>query len=331
MTTRRQIVFTLGAGAFSAQLTSFAQQSPKVWRIGFLSTRSRPASLDRDYALGGFLRGLQELGYVDGKNITIEWRFADDNYERIPGLATELVQLKVDVILAATSVSALAAQRATTTIPIVFVHLADPIGIGLVASFSRPGGNITGIANLGVEISRKYLELLRALTPKSSRVAVLWHPNTATSTKSLEEVQAAAKTAGVSVSTFEASTPAQIESAFGSIARARPGALIVLTDPLFNQRASQIAEFAAKNRLPAIYGTSVYVAAGGLMSYGANLAEDERQAAHQVDKILKGAKPADIPVEQPTQFELAVNMKTAKALGTKIPTSILVQATRVIE
>ena len=277
------------------------------------------------------MRGLRELGYAEGKNIVIEWRFTDGKYERLPGLAAELVRLKVDVIFAAGGPAIGAAQQATTTIPIVFAGVSDPVGLGFVASLARPGGNITGVSNVGVDIIGKNLEFLRAIVPKLSRVALLVNPAGPITPLVLKQLQAAAKTTGVSVSAFEASTTAQIDSAFGSIARARPGALIVARDPFLHEHERQIATLAAKQRLPAIYSFRADVEAGALMSYAANDAEMYRQAARYVDKILKGAKPADLPVEQPMKFELLINRKTAKALGLTISQELLLRADKVIE
>lgn len=324
---RRQFL-NAAAVLLAAPLTSFAQQAGKVWRVGFLAPGTRQAMSDR---IGGFVLGLRELGYVEGKNIVIEWRFAEGKYERLPGLAAELVRLKVDLIAAVNDIGIGAAQQATATIPIVMVSAGDPVGLKFVASLSRPGGNITGIGNLRVDLSGKYLEFLLAIVPKLSRVAVLLNPVNPGSSGVLKQIQAAAKTVGVSVSAFQASTPDQIDAAFGSMARARTGALIMAPDPLFHTRRSQIAELAAKSRLPAIYPSQPHVEEGGLMSYGANDVEMFRQAARHVDKILKGAKPADIPVELPTKFDFVINRKAAKALGLTIPQGLLIQSNEVIE
>lgn len=312
----------------AAPLTSFAQQPSKIWRVGFLAAASRQAISDR---IGGFVLGLRELGYVEGKSIVIEWRFAEGKYERLAGLATELAQLKVDLIVAPTDVGVDAAQRATATIPIVMVNASDPVGLKFVASLSRPGGNITGIGSSRDDLSGKYVEFLLALVPKLSRIAVLLNPANPAAGRVLKQIQAAAKTAGVSVSALQASTPEQIDAAFSSMARSRTGALIMAPDPFFHVRRSQIAELAAKSRLPAIYPSRPHVEVGGSMSYSANDVENFRQAARHVDRILKGAKPVDIPVELPTKFDLVINRKAAKVFGLTIPQQLLIQAEEVIE
>ena len=329
MNTRRRLVLALGAGALAAPLASFAQQKPaKVARIGFLGAASASGFASRVEALRA---GLRDLGYVEGKNILIEFRWADGKYERLPGLAAELVQLKVDVIMAATTPAVQAAQRATTTIPIVFAAVGDPVGRGFIASLSRPGGNTTGLSNINVDLSSKYLELLRVAVPKLSRVTVLVRPGHPSHPNFLKQVQAAAKTTGVNVSPVQASTASQIEAALGAMTRERAGALIVLPDSLFLTQVRRIAELAAKNRLPTMFGTWEGPEAGGLMSYAQNPVEQFRRAATFVDNILKGAKPADLPVEQSTRFELVINLKTAKAIGLTIPQDLLFRADKVIE
>ena len=275
------------------------------------------------------LAGLRELGYVEGKNIIIEYRWAEGKYERLPGLAAELVQMKVDVIVAA-AVAIQAAQQATTTIPIVMVRTGDPVGSGFVASLSRPGRNITGLSNINLDVSSKYLELIRAAVPKLSRVTVLVNPTHPNHPNFLKRIQAADKTNSVKISPAQASTASQIEAAFGAMTRERAGALIVLPDPFFLAQARRIAELAAQHRLPTMFWTRVPVESGGLMSYGQNIAEPYYRAATYVDKILKGAKPGDLPVEQPTKFELVINMKTAKALGLTMQ-DLLFRADKVIE
>jgi len=330
MNKRRKLLLALGLGTLSAALPSLAQQSAKVWRIGFLTTRSRPASLDADY-FGALPRGLRELGYVEGKNIVIEWRFADGNIERLPALLADLARLKVDVIVAGGAPAARAAQQATGTIPIVLAGVGDPVGLGLVASFSKPGKNITGVSNMAGDVSVKSVEFLRAVVPKLSRVAVLLNPANPIDAIVLKQVQAAAQAAGISVSVFEATSASQIDAAFAAIVRSRPGALIVAPDPYYVSQARQIAELAAKSRLPAIYSFRPHAEAGGLISYGENMAKNYGRAAPYVDKILKGAKPADLPVEQPIQLELVINRSTAKALGLTIPQELLLRADEVIE
>ncbi len=329
MTTRRRaLLITLG-GALAAPLVSFAQRQPaKVPRIGYLDAASSNVSSNRAEALRA---GLRDLGYVEGKNIIIEYRWADGKYERLPGLAAELLQQKVDVIVASGTPAIQAAQRATTTTPIVMVATGNPVGAGFVASLSRPGGNITGLSNLNVDLSSKYLELLRVAVPQLSRVAVLVHPGNPDNPLVLKNLQPGAQAIGVKVLPVEASTASQIEAAFGAMTRERAGVLIVLPDPLFLAQARQIAELAAKNRLPTMFSTRELPEAGGLMSYGQNNVEQFRRAATYVDKILKGAKPASLPVEQPTRFEFVINLKTAKALGLTVPPALLARADEVIE
>ena len=330
MTTRRQAVIALGAGVLAAPLVLFAQQPPKVWRIGFLVARSRPTSLDTD-VLGAFTRGMLELGYIDGKNIVIEWRFADGKYERLAGLAADLVKLKVDLIVTGTTPPTQAAQQATKSIPIVMVSVGDPVGSGLVASLARPGGNITGVTNYSGDTSKKQLDLLVAALPKLSRVAVLINPDNQASEAIYKNVEAASQVTGVRIFSVPARTPGEIDSAFSVMVRERAQALLVLGDPLLFERRSQIADLAAKARLPAIYGQAQHAEAGGLMSYGSDVADVFRRAAYFVDKILKGAKPSDLPVEQPTKIDFVINLKTARALGIKFPPHVLQRADRVIE
>ena len=330
MTTRRQLLLALGAGALAVPLASFAQQQAKAWRVGFLSARRRPASLDTDY-YGAFPRGMRDLGYVEGKNLAIEWRFAEGEYERLPGMAAELVQLKVNVIMALGPPAIVAAQKATTTIPIVVVTSVDPVGAGFVKSLARPGGNITGLSNLAGDISAKHLEMLLATMPTLARVAVLMNPANSSHAAFLKNVQYAAQKAGIKILPVEAQTLQEIERAFSTMAREHIGAVIVALDPLFIQQGPQIAVQAEKHRLPSIFANREYAEAGGLLSYGQNQLDIYRRAATYVDKIFKGAKPADLPIEQPTKLELVINLKTAKALGLTIPQSLLLRADEVLQ
>jgi putative ABC transport system substrate-binding protein len=330
MITRRKVLIALGAGALAAPFGSFAQQQGKIWRVGFLSLRPRPASLDSD-VFGAFRLGMSELGYVEGKNLLIEWRFADNKYERLPALAAELVQMKVDVIVVAGAQDISAAQKATSMIPIVMATAPDPVGSGFVKTLARPGGNITGLSNVSAEVSPKHLEMLLGMVPKLSRVAVLVNPANSSHAMVLKSVQSAAQRTSSKILPVEARTAPEIEKAFSAMAREKAGAVIVARDALFNQQVRQIAELAAKNRLPTISGMREYVEAGGLMSYGASVTDQFRRAATYVDKIFKGAKPGDLPVEQSTKFELLINRKTAKALGLTIPQSLLISADKVIE
>ena len=327
MNSRRKLLVALSAGALAAPLACFAQQQrSKVARIGVLEATSSSAS-QRE----ALIAGLRELGYVEGKNMIIEDRWAEGNYERLPGLAAELVQMKVDVIVAGSTPAIQAAQRATSTIPIVMVRVGDPVGSGLVASLSRPGRNITGLSNMNAEVASKYLELLRAAVPKLSRVTVLVNPANPLHFDLLKRVQATEKTNGVTISPVEASTASQIKAAFGAMTRERAGALIVLADPFFSSQARRIAGLAAQQRLPTMFWTGALVEYGGLMSYGQNNAEHYYRAATYVDKILKGAKPGDLPVEQATKIEFVINLKTAKAIGLTIPQQLILQADKVIE
>jgi ABC-type uncharacterized transport system substrate-binding protein len=306
-----------------------AQPTAKVPRIGFLLGGSRGDTLP--YA-ESFRQGLTGLGYVEGQNITIEYRFAEGRLDRFPGLASDLVRLNVDVILAPGTAAAQAARKATTTIPIVLVTAGNPVGDGLIKSFARPGGNATGLTMIvGPEIGGKYLELLKEAVPTVSRVAVLWNPLTVALIGVVKETEAAARALGLAFQPVSARRPEEIDGAFAAMSRARADGLIVLADPMFGSLRVRIADMARKNRLPAMYGLGEHTEAGGFMSYAPNLPDLFRRAATYVDKILKGAKPADLPVEQPTKFELVINLKTAKALGLTIPQSLLGRADQVID
>ena len=325
---RRDTVFALLAFS-AAPLASDAQQQGKIWRVGFLTQRRRPDSIDADL-LGAFPRGMRELGYVEGKNLVIEWRF-DDNSDHLPDLAAELVALKMDVIVSGSSQAISALQKATTTIPIVMTTSGDPIGSGFVKNLARPGGNITGLSNLSSDIGAKQLELLLGVVPKLSRVAVLVNPVNPALSTFLKNVQSSAQGRSVKVLPVEARTEQEIENAFPVMIEAKAEAIIVATDALLIQHYRKIAELAVKNRLASSSTIREYVDAGGLMSYGPNLAEQLRHAASYVDKIFKGAKPGDLPVEQITTVEFFINGRTAKALGLTIPQSLLLRADRVIE
>ncbi len=311
-------------------LPSRAQQQGKVWRVGFLVPRRRPDSMETDL-LGAFPRGLRELGYVEGRNLVIEWRFADGQSERLPGLAEELMRLKLDVLVAGSSQAIRALQKATATIPIVMATSGDPVGSGFVASLARPGGNITGLSNLLGDASPKGLELLLDISPKLSRVAFLQNPVNPALATSLKSLQFAAPRVSVSVLPVEVRTAQEIENAFGAIVQGKATAVIVPSDSLFIQQSRRIAELAVKNQLSSVGSFREYVEAGGLASYGPSLAEQFRRAATYVDKIFKGARPADLPVEQSATFELHINRKTARALGLTVPSEWLLRADRVIE
>ncbi len=332
MISRRAFIETIVGGLLAAPLAAEAQQARKVPRIGFLGTRT-PS--DTSSAFDAFRQGLRELGWVEGQNIVIEYRWAEGRYERLPTLAAELVRLKVDIIVAVTTPGIQAAKNATETIPIVMISgSADPVGLGLIASLARPGGNVTGLSySVGREIFGKGLELLKETVPKVRRVAILSNPSNPASPVQpliIREVYVAARSLGVQL-LLEARGPNGFDGAFAAMAKERVGALLVVADSIFILHRTRLADLAAKSRLPAMYGFREHVEAGGLMSYGANLADLYRRAATYVDKILKGAKPADLPVEQPTKFELVINLKTAKALGLTIPQSLLGRADEVIE
>ena len=329
MNARRRLVLALMAGALTAPFASFAQQPTKSARIGFLAPTSPQVLSTR---LQAFRDGLRELGYVEGKNLQLEVRWGEGKLERLPTLADELVQAKVDVIVAGTSPAVVAARQATQTIPIVMPVSSDPVGDGLVASLARPGGNITGLSLMAPELGQKRLQLLEELFPKVSRaVAVLWNPAYVGMRARFEQAQVAAPAVGLTVRSVEVRDTHELDVAFEAIIREHPDGLLLLVDPFtFSQRA-RIVEFGAEQRLPVIYESSDFVDVGGLISYGPNINDMYRRSATYVDKILRGAKPADLPVEQPTKFEMAVNLRAAKALGIKFPESILLRADKVIE
>jgi putative tryptophan/tyrosine transport system substrate-binding protein len=304
-----------------------AQQLRRVPRIGFLSSRSPDAEKSR---LAAFQQGLQKLGYSAGKNILIEQRYAAGKFDRLPDLAAELVGLKVDVLVTTGTPAAHAAKNATSTIPIVIGNAGDPVGTGLVASLARPGGNVTGLSVLNTELSGKRLELLKEVVPTASRVAVLLNPANSINPLQLKEIQSAAPALGVTLHSLEVTGTDDIDRAFTAMKKERTGGLIVLGDPLLETHRTRIAELAVKSQLPAIYSLAPYVEAGGLMSYGTNFDDLYRRAATYVDKILKGSKPADLPVEQPTKFEFVINLKAAKQIGLTIPPNVLARADRVI-
>jgi putative tryptophan/tyrosine transport system substrate-binding protein len=309
--------------------TAAAQPAGKVPRIGYLSTGFATDPM-RERLLEAFRQGLRELGYVEGQNIAIESRWTEDKDDRLPALAADLVRLKVDVIVASGGAATQAARQATRTIPIVMSQVNDPVGSGLVASLARPGGNVTGLTVMSPDLLGKQLQLLKEVVPTVSRVALLRNPDNPADTAILREAEAAAQALGVRLQTLEARNPPEIDSAFAAMTRERAGALLILPDSVFLSQRSQIAELAVKRRLPSIRQSRAFPEAGGLMSYGANYPDLSRRAATFVDKILKGAKPADLPVEQPTKFELVLNLKTAEALGLTLSPTLLFQADEVI-
>jgi putative ABC transport system substrate-binding protein len=278
-----------------------------------------------------FRQGLREHGYVEGQNIAFEYRYAAGRADRLPALAAELVRLKVDVIVTESNVAALAAKHATQTIPIVMAIAGDPVKAGVVNSLARPGGNVTGLTLIHPELSGKRLQLLKEAVPKIALVAVIWNPTDPAAADFLRETEAAARSLGLKIHAIEARAPAELDAAFKAVADARPSAFFTIPHSMFQDNKTRIFEFATKSRLPGVFPNRVFTEAGGLMSYGPNLAANFRRAAVFVDKILKGAKPADLPIEQPTKFELVINLKTAKALGLTIPPSVLARADQVIE
>jgi len=308
-----------------------AQQPPKVPRIGWLAGGFPSSSSGLSNPnIEWFLQGLKELGYVEGKNIVIEYRWADGKRERLFDLAAELVGLKVDVIVTRNTPATLAAKKATTTIPIIMVGPGDPVRLGLVDSLARPGGNITGLSLLATELTGKRLELLKEAFPKISRVAVLWNEGDSAMTLRVKEAEVAAPVLGVTIQRVGVQDPNDFERAFAALSSKAADALLVILDTFTILHQKRILEFAAKYRLAAMYERIDFVEAGGLMTYGPSLSEIFRRAAVYVDKILKGTKPADLPVEQPRKFELVINLKTAKQIGVKIPPNVLVRADRVI-
>ncbi len=305
-----------------------AQQPTKIPLIGFLLSNSPSAIVAR---IEAFRQGLRELNYVEGKNIVIDFRSAEGKLDRLPALAAELVRLNVDVILAAGPADTRTVKGATSTIPIVMGFDPDPVGSGFVASLARPGRNITGLSTLAPELSGKRLELVKETVPKLSRVAVLGDSSVPGNAQTLKELELAAKTVGVKVQYLEVLSSKDIETAFRAATKGRADAVLVLSSPVLNSQRVLVAEFALKRRLPAIHHFAEFVEAGGLMSYGPNFPDLYRRAATYVDKILKGAKPADLPVEQPTKFDFVINLKAAKQIGLTIPPSVLVRADKVIK
>jgi len=326
--TRPVFAFALCAMLFAFCPSAPAQQPKKVPRIGYLSASSLAALANRTEA---FRRGLSDLGYVEGKNIVIEYRYGDGQLDRVPALAAELARLKVDmIVIAGGNATVSGAKQAIESVPIIMANVQDPVGSGFVASLARPGGNITGLSALTAELAGKRLDLIRETFPRVSRVAALFDPQDDSKIAELKEAQAVAKAAGVKLQAIELRSSSEFESAFKSAAKDRAEVLLVLQNALTTTRRKPIADLATKNRLPTVWADSGLMDAGGLMSYGPNVADLFRRAATYVDKILKGAKPADLPVEQPTKFEFVINLKTAKQIGLTIPPNVLVRADRVI-
>jgi putative ABC transport system substrate-binding protein len=326
---RRTFVGAVAGALLTAPLIIEAQQAGKVPRIGYLVQNSAELGTPQ---LAAFREGLRERGWVEGRNIVIETRYADGEIDRVPALVTELIRLKVDIIVTTSSGTTWAAKNATQSIPIVMAASANALGEGLVTSLAHPGGNITGMTFLaGPEIAGKQLQLLKEMSPVAFRIAVLANPTNRSHAAFARQVKVAARSLGAQVQVVEAPTPDQLDSAFAAMTKERAAALLVLTDSMFLGQRQRIANLAARSRLPALYSQREFVDAGGLVSYGPSLVDMFRHAATHVDKILRGAKPGDLPVEQPTKFELVINLKTAKALGITIPKDILLRADEVIK
>jgi putative ABC transport system substrate-binding protein len=324
---RREFLAVLGSALAAGPLTAWAQQSGRIYRIGYLSPTVGLEARDK-----AFLEGLHEVGYVEGKNIVIEYRFAHGKFERLAELAAELVRLDVDVIVAVVTQASIAAKAVTKKIPVVMLGVSDPLSSGLVTSLARPDANITGTSSMTGEVAGKWLELLKEIVPKLSRVAVLWNPDNAIfQNQMLHATKRAASVLGLQLQEIGARSSEEIDRAFEKLSKDRTDALLVMADPTLIANRARIIDLAARSRLPAIYGTPGHAEAGGLMSYSPDMQGQFRRAATYVDKILKGAKPADLPVEQATRFELVINQNTAKALGLSIPLLLLGRADKVIE
>ena len=322
---KKVIGFTLWAMLFAVCFPVEAQPQSKIAKIGWLGERGSGSGREL------FRRELGALGYVEGKNIAFEYRYAENRLDRLPVLADELVRLKVDLLVAPSTITALAAKNATRTIPIVFVGVDDPVAAGLIDSLARPGENITGFTSITGVLAGKRLEMLKETIPKLSRVAVLWNPQDPSSVRQWKESQLSARELGLQLHSMELTSAEKYENAFKEAVKARSAGFVLTLHALANSNQKRISDLAAKHRLPAIYPRADFVASGGLMSYGPDRAESYTRAAVMVDKILKGAKPADIPVEQPTKFELVINLKTAKALNLTIPPVVMMRAEKVIK
>jgi putative ABC transport system substrate-binding protein len=328
MVSRRTFLATVTGGLLAGPLVAGAQPTAERRRIAFLgnSTAALEANL-----VGPFREGLRDLGWVEGRNLVIEYRWAEGKYERLPALIAELIALKVEVIVTAGTPATLAVKKATTSVPTVMIAVGDPVGTNIVPSLSRPGGNITGLTSISTEMDGKRLELFREAFPKVSHIAVLWNASSPLQVLAEKQTQAAARVLGMKVLSLGVKNKEQIDEALATIAKERPGALFVLADRLLLHHRALIMDFATQHRLPGVHAYRELVAAGGLMSFGPSYAEMHRRAAYFVDRILKGTKPADLPVERPAMFELVINMKTARALGVTIPQPVFLRATEVIE
>jgi ABC-type uncharacterized transport system substrate-binding protein len=325
----RSLTLALRVGLLATSLAADAQTTGKVYRIGFLTGGSPGPSTSS--LVEEFVQGLRELGHAEGRDIVIEYRWAEGKPDRLPALAADLVRLKVDLIVATGSTTAQAAQRATQTIPIVMIGVGDPIGLGLVASLARPGGNVTGTASYGPELVGKNLELLKEIVPNVKRVAIFWIPTNPAHVRSLKDLEEPARLLAIEIRASKIVSADDFEGAFRTASTESTAAVWIFGDPLFITHRARLATLALNARLPTMFLLRLHVDAGGLMSYGPRLADLYRRGGYFVDKILKGAKPADLPVEQPTKVELVINLKTAKALGLTIPQSVLVRADGIVQ
>ena len=328
MTNRRTFIRRTAISLVAAAKVAHAQPQANAFRIGLLGGSS-PSSLEAAHVWGGLLQGLRELGYVDGRNVVVEGRFYGDSIERLPALAAELVRLKVDVIVAGAPPAPEAARRATATIPIVMINHNDPIGSGLAASLPRPAGNVTGMSLATAALRGKQLQLLKEVVPGLASVAVLW--NRSGPALERKELEAAARTLNLQLHVVEAQTPDAFPAAFATAAQKRAGAILPQGGSVYFAHKARLVELAAASRMPAIYGVKEYVEAGGLMSYGVDLGDSARRAASYVDRILRGARAGDLPIEEPTKFEFVINLKTAKTLGLAIPPSLLLRSDKVMQ
>jgi putative tryptophan/tyrosine transport system substrate-binding protein len=323
---RREFITLLGGAAAAWPLGAGAQQAGSRYTVGTLTAGNDNAALNTV-----LVAALRELGWVEWKNVVFEHRYAENRLERLPGLAADLVRLQVDVIAAIGTLAPLAAKQASSTIPVVMTAAGDPLGSGLVASLARPGGNVTGMSLMAPDLGGKRLELLKEVLPLLARVAVLWNAANPYSALVFKETQAAGRTLGIEVQSLQVQVPDDFDGAFEAARRQRPDALITVEDPLTTSHRQRVADFTAEQQLPSLHGVREFAAAGGLMSYGASLADLVQRAAGYVDKILRGAKPADLPVQQPSKFELVINLKTAKTLGLTVPLTLQASADEVIE
>jgi putative tryptophan/tyrosine transport system substrate-binding protein len=323
--TKKILCLALTALLFALNLSAEAQQADKIPRIGilFIGSRNQPH-------LEAFKQGLRERGYTEGKNIVLEYRYAEGKFDRVPALVDELVRMKVDIIVTTSSISARAARKATKTVPIVMTT-GSPVEQGLAESLAKPGGNVTGLTVMAVELTGKRLEILKETFPKMTRVAALWAPGQSEAVKGFKEIQEAARSFSLRLQSVELQNAEELEKVFAEISKGRPNALVVVLDPLVTLHSKQIVDLALKHHLPGMYPTRQFAEEGGLMAYGPLIADLYRRAATYVDKILKGAKPGDLPIEQPMKFELVLNLKTAKQIGVRIPQSVLFRADKVIK